>query len=250
MNKYTLNCQATNKKPFKSLSRETVERLSKLLLEELGDLFDTQEDFTWAELEHFIRKEGNKILARAHERCLEKLDDKLCAEKNSRWVVAKKERVKKASLLGDISFTKRIYREREIGVSCCFLDKKLHAPRRMRATPAFAKMAARIACDLSFQKTADMLEVFSQSTVSKAAIKDFVARAETPLEKNDLEQAESFFVLGESLKEKSQPPCSTLRQMQPMYPAKILLKRTYGYIRSLSTQERERLVRKWCAKTF
>ena len=58
-------------------------------------------------------------------------------------------------------------------------------------------MAARIACDLSFQKTADILETFSKSSVSKSTIKEFVTRAEDPLEKNDREQVRNFLVSGE-----------------------------------------------------
>lgn len=206
MNKYILNCQTQNKNIVKSLPKETKERLSEALSNELFELFDTQEEFSWAELECIVQKEGVDLLAHAHSRLLEKLDDKLCAEKSDEWTVAKKERVKKVSLTGELSYEKRIYRHKDIGISRCLLDELVKATRRSRATPAFSEMAARIACDLSFQKTADILEAFSKSCVSKSAIKEFVARAEAPLEKNDIEQVRNFLVLGEKPQGKISAP--------------------------------------------
>ena len=119
---------------------------------------------------------GHEILAKAFGRALERLDAKICAELPKGTRIHDKRQRTMATKMGDVTFRYRRCRD-EYGNTVVPLADALDFPWNARISPAARVFLVTAGADVSFVRSARLLESAGGSSVSPASVMRCVHRA-------------------------------------------------------------------------
>ena len=169
---------------------EATALLSDFFSEELSKKRLSLRDF-----EEFAVREGTKILRKAMEHSLEKLDDKLFSERTHDFSVKEKRSRSLASTLGDLKFTRRIYIDK-YGNSAAILDEALDVGYRSKISPLAFEFLVNMASKISYQESSNILAEKGGSVVSANTIMRAIHKVGEDCKVEDAKLAHSLYIEG------------------------------------------------------
>lgn len=147
-----------------------VEAMRPLFLERLMEGGDS------AAAESDILSMTHEAAREAYARALEAWDASLCSSLPEGTVVHDTRRRRLASRLGDISYARRVCRDR-FGNPVVPLDDAMDLPERARLTPAFESELVWLAAGGSYQRACDVASYTGSSSVTRTTVMGCVHRA-------------------------------------------------------------------------
>ncbi len=146
-------------------------------------------------------------MKKAREICkkvLELMDDRLMEERDKEELEVHEKRSRCLdTLIGPIEFERRYYKKAEGGYTH-LLDDFLGIPTNARVSPAIKAKALKGVKDLTYRKTADMIEQMLDIPISHNAIHDWVQEIGKKIRQEKEQETEHFYATGEIPEKKQQ----------------------------------------------
>jgi len=164
-------------------------------LQVILNILQSSENFKDAEEEIFDY--AMKMAREFCEKALELMDNQLMVDRNKEELEVHEKRSRCLdTLIGPIEFERRYYRKTEGGY-IHLLDDYLGIPSNDRVSPAIKARALKGVKDLTYRKTADMIEETLDIPISHNAVHDWVQEIGEKIKEEKEQETEHFYTTGE-----------------------------------------------------